>query len=136
MQNQINPDEVEEELQEAEEALQKERNSFQADIADFQDLLARGEKAEEEEAKLLQAEQDELAAQEQQLLNAVEEKDEDENEKMRQSLSELLEVNTPRKESVSLSEDAVPPSLTNEQLQAEFGPCSEAQTRGARTVGE
>ncbi len=74
---------------------------------------------EKKEAKLLQMEQDKLAAQEQQLLNAAEESDEDDDERTRQNLSELLE-NTPKLRKVSSSKEAVPLDLTNEQLQAEL----------------
>ncbi len=114
LQNQINPDEVEEELQEGEKALQKERSSLQADIADLQDCLASHEKEGEEEGELLQVMQDKLTAQDQELLNTVEEEDEDKNEKMRR-LSALLERNTPRREHVLPSEEIAPPDQTNEQ---------------------
>ncbi len=89
-------------------------------MSEFLEYLAMQDGEEKSEAKLLQMEQDELAAQEQQLLNANEELDEDDDEKMRQNLSELLEVNMPRQESVSPSEDAAPPDLMNEQLRAEL----------------
>ncbi len=55
--------------------------------------------------------------QEQQLFNAVEENDEDENERMRLDLSELLEANTPWKDATSPSKDDVPQNSMDEQLQ-------------------
>ncbi len=60
---------------------------------------------------------EEKKVKEQQLLNAVEEKNEDEDEKMRPNLSELLEVNMPRKDAMSPSKDAVPQNSMDEQLQ-------------------
>ncbi len=64
-----------------------------AEMSEFQEYLDKQDSEEKQEAKLLQTEQDELAAQEQQLINAVEGKDEDENEQTRLNLSELLEAN-------------------------------------------
>ncbi len=66
---------------------------------------------------LLQAEQDELASQEQQLISMAEEKDKDENEQTRLNLSKLLEMNTPKRDTTSPSKDAVPQSSMDEQLQ-------------------
>ncbi len=88
-------------------------------MSGFQEYLETQESGEKDEARLLQMEQDELVAQEQQLLNAAEESDEDDDERTRQNLSELLE-NMPKHGSMSPSEEIASLDLTNEQLQAEL----------------
>ncbi len=129
-QNWTNHEEVEEELKEAEQGIQEDRDSLLVDMTEFQEYLEKQDSDEKKEVKLLQMEQDELATQEQQLLNAAEESDEDDDERMRQNLSELLE-NTPRHEKVLPSAEAVPPDLTNEQLQAELD-CVQKQMNAER----
>ncbi len=119
MENQVNLEEVKAELKEAEKSIQVERDLLTTQITEFQEYLEMQESEERKEAKLLQREQDELAMQEQQLLNTTKESDEDEDDRMRQNLSELLEK-TLRLGKVSPSKEAAPLDPTNEQLQAEL----------------
>ncbi len=64
-------------------------------------------------------EQDELAAQEQQLFNTAEESDDDEDDRMRQNLSELL-GKMPRNGKVPPSKGLAPLDPTNDQLRVEL----------------
>ncbi len=117
--NQENLNEVADELQKVEERIDVEKTALLERIKSFQDYLEKQTAEEKEEVIRLNAEQNELDVHEHQLLNAVEDDDEDENEWIRQNLSDSL-ARSSAKGQESLTKGPVLTSPMNEQLRAEL----------------
>ncbi len=129
--NQDNPAEVETELQRVEEKIEANRVALLDRVNEFQVYLEKRIAEEKDEAKQLKAEQDELEAHEQQLLNPAKDDDDgdndEENERTRQSLNDQLR--NAALGQVSPTGSPMPTDPTNEQLKAELE-CVRSQ-RGA-----
>ncbi len=110
--NQENPKEVAAELQKMEERIDVERAALLERVKDFQEYLEKRTAEERDEVTQLNAEQNELEAREQQLLNTVKDDDEDENEQTRQNLSAQLRSSVQGQGSPTKS--PVPTGPTNE----------------------
>ncbi len=113
--NQDNPEEVEAELREIEVKIDMEREESYERVKEFQVYLEKQTEDEKNEVKQLRAEQDELQALEQQLLQAAVENEEDEeSEQVKQSEQSQGQGSPTR------SPAPTPTEPTNERLKADW----------------